>query len=60
MSKQLVSHKYIFKINSSRLRNAKWNLTLSISDARRNEELIELNDSLMLRWIDELNGVTDT
>lgn len=60
MAKQQVSHKYIFKIHSARLRKARWDLTLSIADARRNDELIALNDSLMLRWIDELNGVDGT
>lgn len=60
MAKQLTSHKYIFKINTARLRKAKWDLTLPIAEARRNEELISLNDSQMMRWIDELNGVGDT
>ena len=41
------------------MRNAKWNLTLPIEEARRNDEVISLADSQMLRWIDELNGVTD-
>lgn len=51
--------KYIYKIHSSRLRNARWKLTLPISEARRNEEIISLADSQVLRWIDELNGITD-
>lgn len=41
------------------MRRAKWNLTLPLSEARKNEELISLADSQVLRWIDELNGVTD-
>lgn len=32
---------------------------MSIAEARRNGEVISLADSQMLRWIDELNGVTD-
>lgn len=59
MSKQLVCQKYIFKIRSGRLRRAKWNLTLPLPEARKNDEVISLADSQMLRWIDELNGVTD-
>lgn len=59
MAKQLTAQKYILKINTSRLRRAKWDLTLPLSEARRNDELISLNDSQMLRWIDELNGVGD-
>lgn len=59
MAKQLAPHKFIFKIHSTRLRSAKWNLSLTIADARRNEEIVALNDSQMLRWIDELNGSGD-
>lgn len=51
--------KYIYKLHSSRLRNNKWKLTLPLSEARRNEEIISLADSQVLRWIDELNGITD-
>lgn len=59
ISKQLVCQKYIFKIHSSRLRKNRWKLTLPIDEARRNDEVISLADSQMLRWIDELNGVHD-
>lgn len=59
ISKQLVCQKYIYKIRSSRLRKEKWKLTLPIEEARRNDEVISLADSQILRWIDELNGLTD-
>lgn len=59
ISKQLTCQKYIYKIHSSRLRKEKWKLTLPIDEARRNDEVISLADSLVLRWIDELNGITD-
>lgn len=59
ISKQLVCQKYIYKIHSSRLRKERWKLTLPIEDARRNDEVISLADSQMLRWIDELNGIKD-
>lgn len=59
ISKQLVCQKYIYKIHSSRLRKAKWKLTLPISEARKNDEIISLADSQVLRWIDEINGITD-
>lgn len=55
MAKQQAPHRYIFKIHSTRLRKAKWNLTLTLPDARRNDEMIALNESQMIRWIDELN-----
>ena len=59
MAKQ-APQKYIFKITTGRLKRAKWNLTLSLSEARKNDEVISLNDSQMLRWIDEMNGIHDT
>lgn len=59
ISKQLVCQKYIYKIHSSRLRKERWNLALPIEEARRNDEVISLADSQALRWIDELNGITD-
>lgn len=59
MSKQFECQRYVFKISSSRLRNSKWNLTLPLAEARKNEEVISLASSQVLRWIDELNGVTD-
>lgn len=59
ISKQLACQKYIYKIHSSRLRKERWKLTLPIDEARRNDEVISLADSLILRWIDELNGIVD-
>ena len=34
-------------------------MTLPIAEARRNDEIIALADSQVLRWLDELNGITD-
>lgn len=59
ISKQLTCQKYIYKIHSSRLRAAKWKLVLPIDEARKNDEVISLADSQILRWIDELNGIVD-
>ena len=59
ISKQLVCQKFIYKIHSSRLRKSKWKLNLPIEEARRNEEVISLADSQVLRWIDALNNVYD-
>lgn len=57
ISKQLAYQKFVFKIHSARLRKERWRLTLPIKEARRNDEVISLADSQILRWIDELNGV---
>ena len=59
IAKQLACQKFIYKIHSSRLRKVKWKLTLPIDEARRNDEVISLADSQVLRWIDELNEITD-
>lgn len=59
MAKQLTCQRYILKLRSSRLRKARWNLTLPLAEARRNDELISLADSQIIRWLDELNGITD-
>ena len=59
IGKQLACQKFIFKIHSSRLRSVKWKLNLSVEEARRNDEVISLADSQLLRWIDELNGIRD-
>lgn len=57
ISRQQSCQKFILKIHSARLRKARWNLTLPISEARRNDEVISLSDSQMLRFIDRLNGI---
>lgn len=59
IAKQQVLQRYILKINSERLRNARWDLELPLNEARRNEELVSIADSQLLRWIDELNGMQD-
>lgn len=59
ISKQLACQKFIYKIHSSRLRKEKWKLVLPIDEARKNDEIISLADSQVLRWIDELNGIRD-
>lgn len=41
------------------MRKAKWQLTLPLDEARKNDEVISIADSQVLRWIDNLNGITD-
>lgn len=60
MSKHLTSQRYVYKIHSSRLRRAKWNLQLTINQARENQELIALSESQIMRFIDEINGITSS
>lgn len=58
-SRQLECQRFIYKIHSERLRKAKWKLTLPLDVARKNDEVISLASSQVLRWIDEMNGVVD-
>lgn len=58
MSTRLTSQRFVFKIHTSRLCRAKWNLTLTVRQARENKELIALSESQMMRFLDELNGIT--
>lgn len=60
MSKHLTSQRYVYKIHSSRLRRANWNLKLTPSQARENKELISLSESQIMRFIDELNNMKDS
>ena len=41
------------------MKNANWDLTLPLPEARKNNEIISLASSQILRWIDELNGIED-
>lgn len=59
LAKQQTCQKFIFKIHTTRLRKARWNLTLPLQEARKNDEIISLADSLVLRWIDEINVIVD-
>lgn len=59
ISKQLTAQKYILKLHSTRLKRARWNLTLPLSEARSNDEVISIGDSQQLRWIDEINDIKD-
>ncbi len=57
LSRYKTAQRYVFKIHSSRLRRAKWHLTLTVNQARENKELITVNESQLMRFIDELNGM---
>lgn len=60
MSRAKVSPRFILKIHSARLRRNNWKINITINQARENNELISLNDSQMLRWLDELNNIKNT
>lgn len=58
MSKQKKSHVFIYKLRSSRLSDSNWELSLPLGEAMENgTDIVELNDSQLLRFIDKLNGI---
>ena len=58
MAKQPSCHKFIYKLPSKRLRQSGWKLTLPLKTAMKNRnDIVALNDSQLLRWICELNGI---
>ena len=58
MAKEKSCHKFIYKLSSKRLREAKWNLSLPLATAMKNSnDIVALSDSQILRWICELNGI---
>ena len=48
---------YIFRLNSSRLKEYKYDIQLTIEEARINKELISLGDSELLRQIREYKNI---
>lgn len=59
IAKQITTQRYVYKVNTSRLRRAKWNLNLTIDEAIENKELIKLSESQAMRFIDDIKGVTN-
>lgn len=60
IAKQQSCRKFIYKLDSKRLKHAKWHLNLPLQQAMRNKnDIVALNDSQLLRWICEINGVSD-
>ena len=49
----------IYKINTTMLRDAKWDLKIDLTWAIRNGCVVSIGDSQMLRWIDEMNCVSE-
>lgn len=60
MAKAQKTQQFIYKINSSLLRQNEWDLVLPLSDARKIPGVVvSLADSQILTWINELNNTED-
>ena len=53
--------KFIYKLHSKQLKKANWTLDLPLDEAMKSypEAIVSLSDSQLLRFIDELNSITD-
>jgi hypothetical protein len=60
MSKQIINQRLIYKIHSSRFRINNWDLKLTLQEAKDNEEVVALGDSITLRMIRKIKGDTTT
>ena len=49
--------RFIYKINSTRLRKSKWNLNINVDEASDKNELVSLAESELIRFIDIINKV---
>jgi len=49
--------RFIYKINSTRLRKSKWNLNINIEEGFSKKELVSLAESTLIRFIDNLNNI---
>jgi hypothetical protein len=56
MSKQTTNQRLIYKIHSSRFRINDWDLILTSSEAKDNEEIVPLGDSITLRMIRKIKN----
>lgn len=56
MSKQIINQRLIYKIHSSRFRINNWDLSLTLQEAKDNEEVVALGDSITLRMIRKIKG----
>lgn len=52
-----IRQRKVMKLHTARLRKANWNLTLSMSDAKRGNEIVTLAESTLIRFIDNAKGV---
>lgn len=50
---------FVIKIESKRLAKEKWDIRLPLSEAKKNGEVVTLGESQMLRWLCQINGLTD-
>lgn len=54
--KQQAEIRYIYKLHSSVLKRNKWNLNITIEEAKKNGQLISLAESQTIRFIDDIKN----
>ncbi|HID0881379.1 TPA: RNA-dependent RNA polymerase [Clostridium botulinum] len=56
MSKAIINQRQIYKNTSSRFKDFNWNLELDVETAKKNKEIVSINDSIALRMIRKMTG----
>lgn len=56
MSKSIINQRYIYKNSSTRFKDFDWDLNLDIETAKKNNEIVSINDSIALRIIRDITG----
>jgi len=56
-SRQTTQQRFVFKLHSARIREANWQLQLTLEEAISREELVALADSTLLRFIRQIKQV---
>ena len=56
MAKNITLQRYIYKISSSHIIDSNYEINLTLDEARKNDEVIGLSESQLIRYIDYLNG----
>jgi hypothetical protein len=54
LSKQKYPQRHVYKISSARLQKAKWDLIIDFKQAKKREEIVDLADSTVLRFIRQI------
>lgn len=57
MAKHQSAQRYIFKVNTSTLKEYNWNMNMTINEAKENEQIVALADSTTLRFIDDIRNI---
>ena len=53
------NQRYILKLSSTQLRHSKWNIHITLKEAKEKSLVVGLGESQLIRWLDEFNKIED-